>query len=193
MTTHDTFRLVILVAGLAAAVPAPARADGFISPFVGRNFGTDSACPSLTNCENHTLTVGASFGVLGNVLGFEEDISLSDKFFGDAPNLDSSVVSLMSNLMFIPKLGPVRPYGLIGLGLFISRASLKTPALVISHNNNLGFDVGAGLAIFFGEHVGVRGDIRLFRTLQDLQVLGFTLSNTRLQYGRGSAALVFKF
>lgn len=193
MTTHHTLRLGILVVGLFAAWPSPARADGFISPFVGRNFGTDSACPSLKDCQNKNLALGVAFGVMGNVLGFEEDISIADKFFGEAPNLDSSAVSLMSNLMFIPKIGPIRPYGVIGLGLVLTRSMLQTPAIVISDNNSLGFDIGAGLAIFFGEHVGVRGDIRAFRTLQDLTILGFTLSDTKLQYGRVSAALVFKF
>lgn len=193
MTTHQTCRLAILVVGLAAVLPAPARADGFISPFVGRNFGTNSACPSLTNCEDKKLTVGVALGAMGNVIGFEEDISLSDKFLGEASNLDSSVASFMSNLMLVPKIGPFRPYGVIGLGLIISRATLDTPAVVISHNNSLGLDFGGGLAIFFGEHVGIRGDIREFRTLQDLEFLGFTLSDTKLQWGRGSAALVFKF
>jgi opacity protein-like surface antigen len=193
MTTQQKVRLAILVAGLAAALPAPARADGFISPFAGRNFGTDSACPSLSNCERKNTVLGVSFGVMGDLLGFEEEVSIADKFFGDAPNLDSSAVTLMSNLMFVPKIGPVRPYGVVGLGLVLTRATLKTPAVVVSDNNNLGFDIGGGLAIFFGEHVGIRGDIRAFRTLQDLSVFGFTLSNTKLEFGRVNAAVIFKF
>jgi opacity protein-like surface antigen len=193
MTTHHKFRLAILVVGLAAALPAPARADGFISPFYGRNFGNNDACPNLQQCESKNSSFGAALGAMGDVVGFEEEISFSDKFFGEAPNLDSSVTSFMSNLMVIPKLGPIRPYAVIGLGLIMSRAKLETPAVEISNNNSVGLDYGGGLAIFFGDHLGVRGDLRLFRTLQDLSLFGFTLSDTKLDYARVSGALVLKF
>ena len=31
--------------------------------------------------------------------------------------------------------------------------------------NDVGMNVGAGIMGFFGEHAGIRGDVRLFRTL----------------------------
>jgi hypothetical protein len=99
----------------------------------------------------------------------------------------------MSNFMVIPKLGPIRPYAVIGLGLIMSRAKLETPDVEVTNNNSLGFDYGGGLGIFFGDHVGIRGDIRVFKTLQDLSLLGFTLRNTKLDSARASGALVFKF
>jgi len=42
-------------------------------------------------------------------------------------------------------------------------------------------------------HVAVRGDIRYFHSFQDLGVLGFTLSDTKLNFGRAAAAVVFTF
>jgi hypothetical protein len=39
----------------------------------------------------------------------------------------------------------------------------------------------------------VRGDLRYFHSFQDLTVLGFTLSNAKLNYGRASAGVVLKF
>jgi opacity protein-like surface antigen len=191
--THQKVRLAILVVGLACALPAPARADGFISPFIGRNFGTETACPNLRDCEGKNSAWGVALGAMGDVVGFEEDINFSNNFLGDAPNFESSVTSFMSNLMVIPKLGPIRPYAVIGLGLIMSRAKLQTPDIEISNNNNIGFDYGGGLAIFFGDHVGIRGDLRVFKTLQDLSVLGFTLGDARLNYARASGALVLKF
>ena len=47
--------------------------------------------------------------------------------------------------------------------------------------------------IFLGSHFGVRGDIRYVHAFQDLTVQGFTLSNTKLNYGRASGGLVLKF
>src|SRR6201999_3208984 len=141
------------------ALPAPARADGFISPFIGRNIGTEDACPSLRDCHKDNNAWGVAVGVMGDVIGFEEDINFSNKFFGDAPNLDSRVTSFMSNFMIIPKFGPVRPYAVGGLGVIMSRARLETPSVLISENNNLGYDFGGGLAILFGDHIGVRADV----------------------------------
>ena len=41
-----------LVAAFVALAPAPARADGFVTPYIGFNFGGDSAnCAGLTTCE----------------------------------------------------------------------------------------------------------------------------------------------
>jgi hypothetical protein len=39
----------------------------------------------------------------------------------------------------------------------------------------------------------VRGDIRFWHAFQDLNALGFTLSDTRLDFGRASVALVLTF
>ena len=42
-------------------------------------------------------------------------------------------------------------------------------------------------------HVGVRGDIRYFHSFQDLNVLGFSVNNGKLDFGRAAAALSFTF
>ena len=65
-------------------------------------------------------------------------------------------------------------------------------SLFTTDNNSLGWDVGGGVMISVSDHLGVRGDLRYFRTFQDLTVQGFTLGSTKLNYGRASAGLVFK-
>ena len=35
-------------------------------------------------------------------------------------------------------------------------------------NNSLGYDLGAGVNGYFSRHVGIRGDVRRFHALQDL-------------------------
>ena len=46
---------------------------------------------------------------------------------------------------------------------------------------------------FFGEHVGLRGEIRHFRSFSDFELGGISIDNTSLRYNRASAAVVFKF
>ena len=177
---------------LALAWAAPARAQqGFISPLIGYNFGGDAACPTIDNCQDKRLNVGASVGVMGNLLGFEEEFAYAKDFFGTAPNLSSSVLTVMSNAMIVPKLGPVRPYLLAGLGLIKTHVEFTPASVLTADNNNLGWNVGGGLMVAVVPHVAVRGDIRYFHSFQDADVLGLTIKNAKLDFGRAAAGLVF--
>jgi hypothetical protein len=171
---------------------ADASAQAFISPFLGFNFGGDARCPELAGCEDKTLNFGVGLGTMGTVFGFEEEFGYAKDFFGDAPGLSSSVLTLMSNLMIVPNLGPVRPYGLVGLGLIKTHVELTPESVFTTDNNSLGWDIGGGVAIV-GDRIGIRGDIRYFHAFEDLDILGFTLGDEKLDFGRGSVALVFTF
>ena len=78
---------------------------------------------------------------------------------------------------------------------------IPTPLSLLSNDNNhFGWDIGGGLMIFFGGHIGIRGDIRFFHTFHDIEALdkleefGITfLGGTKLDFGRAAAAVVFKF
>ena len=188
-----TVILGILLIGLTAGAARDATAQGFISPLIGYDFGGDADCPHLTNCEDKRLNAGVAFGTMGNVFGFEEELAYARDFFGTAPGLSSSVLSVMSNLMIVPAIGPVRPYALAGVGLIKTHVELAPSSLFTSDNNNVGWDVGGGVIAFFSPHVGIRGDIRYLHAFQDLKALGFTLSDTKLDFGRASAGVVLKF
>jgi opacity protein-like surface antigen len=99
----------------------------------------------------------------------------------------------MSNVMLVPKIGAVRPYVEGGIGLMKTHVDLTTTSVFTVSNNGLGWDVGGGVIGFIGDHVGLRGDLRYFRSLQDLTVLGFTLSSSKLNYERASVGVVLKF
>ena len=178
---------------MVAGAAREGRAQGFIAPFIGYNFGGDASCPEITNCEDKRLNVGAALGVTGNVFGFEEEFAYARDFFGTAPNLKSSVLTVMSNVMLVPHVGPVRPYVLGGIGLIKTHVDFTTTTLLSTDNNNFGWDIGGGVMITVVPHVAVRGDIRYFHSFQDLGVLGFTLSDTKLNFGRAAGALVFTF
>lgn len=87
---HPTFRLVFLVLLFAAGASSPAHADGFINPFVGFHFGSDSACPNVANCEEKDVEIGISVGALNAVFGFELDFGSGKNFLGRAPNFESA-------------------------------------------------------------------------------------------------------
>jgi opacity protein-like surface antigen len=187
--------LAAFVTALLAVSAAPARADGFITPFIGYNFGGDSAnCATLTNCEEKHTNFGVSIGTMGPLFGFEEDIAYAKDFFAATPGAESNVFTAMSNLLIGIPAGPVHPYALAGIGLVRPHVSLN-PTQVGAENNALGWDLGGGVNIFFAKNVGVRGDIRHFHTVQDVSVLhlGSIVSGQKLDFNRASLGLTLRF
>ena len=197
--THTTTIAITRRLSVAAAmlltltIPSLARADGFISPLIGFNFAGDANCPNVNGCEDKRLNFGVGLGAMNAVLGFEEEFAYARDFFGTAPGLKSSVFTLMSNVMVAPKVGPVRPYFLAGLGLIKTHVDFTTATLLSTDNNNFGWDIGGGVMITVVPHVAVRGDIRYFHSFQDMGFVGFTLSGSKLDFGRAAAALTFTF
>ena len=181
--------LVLLTLSLAA----PAAAQGFISPLVGYDFGDDSRCPEITGCEDKNLNIGVGIGTMGSIFGFELDVSYAKDFFGTGPNYSSSVFTLMTDLIVGPEIGPVRPYATGGIGLIRSHVSIDPAIFLDPSKNDFGWNIGAGLMVFFGETIGIRGDIRHFHAFNELEIFNRPLADTKLDFGRASAALVFRF
>lgn len=173
--------------------PVTSRAQGFISPLIGYDFGGDSGCPAIRGCEEKNLNIGVGLGTLGSLFGGELEISYARDFFGDAPDYESSVLTGMANLLISPPFGPFRPYGTVGLGLIRSHVDTTLGLGSDVANNDFGWNIGGGMIIFFGEHVGIRGDIRHFHAFQALSLLGLSLGDTKLDFGRASGAMVFRF
>lgn len=181
--------IIGLTVGLALLLASPAHADGFITPFIGYNFGGDSGnCASLRNCQDHRENYGVSIGAMGTVFGIEEDISFAKNFFGEAPGADNSVFSAMTSLLVGVGVGPVQPYLLAGVGLIRPHVSSISFS---GDNNSFGYDLGGGVTVSVAPHVGVRGDIRHLHTMQDVNVSIFT--GQRLDFFRASVGLALKF
>jgi opacity protein-like surface antigen len=189
----------ILAIGITLCTATQARAQGFVSPLIGLDFGGDAQCPNLTGCQDKKLNASVSFGGLGPVFGFEEEVAYAPNFFGNAAGLSSSVLTLMSNIMIGPKIGPVQPYVEGGIGLVKSHVDLSTgpailpPAIFTTSNNTVGWDFGGGVIGSVSTHLGLRGDLRYFRSFQDLTIQGFTINSSKLNYTRASIGLVLKF
>jgi opacity protein-like surface antigen len=195
-TVHRSFmRQVIL--GLVAigflGAASEAQAQGFISAMVGIDFGGDAGCPDIYDCEDKKANISVGAGVLGRIIGVEGELAYAPDFFGEAPGFSSSVVTAMGNLMLAPKVGPVHPYVLVGVGLVKTRVELTAASLLTTDNSAFGWNVGGGVIGFVSGHFGLRADLRYFHAFQDSTVLGLTLDNTKLDYGRASAGIVLKF
>ena len=185
---------------LLAAAPAAARADGMVIPFFGVNFGGSSGEALSTAIDVERFDWGVSFVYMGaGVLGLELDLAHSPDFFGQTDIGGSSVLIATGNIVFgIPIGGQsgfgVRPYVLAGLGMLRSKVDAfdDLPSL---DNSEFAWDFGGGAMFFFGDHVGVRGDVRYFRTFGDVDFdLGNLLEGPgRVEFTRASAGLVLRF
>ena len=182
----------VLGAMCVVLTPRPARADGFITPYIGFNYGGDSAnCVNATSCDEHRLNWGVAFGTMHGIFGFEEDLGYAPDFFGTTTTgTESGVLTVMSNVMILVPAGPIQPYVVGGLGLIRPHVKLDSSALSVDQNT-LGYDIGAGINIYPLHGLGLRGDIRHLHTLQDLTLGVF--QNQTLDFWRASAGLTLRF
>ena len=184
---------------LMVLTPAVALADGLIVPFAGVNFGGNAGQSIGDGADAERLDWGASFAWMGGgVFGFEGDIGYSPDFYGKTDLGGSSVLSLMGNVLLgVPFGGQqgfgVRPYGLVGIGVL--RSDLESFAdLAGSDNTEVAWDFGGGLLVFFGAHVGIRGDVRYFRTFGKVDFGPIEVEDSEaVDYTRGSIGLVLRF
>lgn len=184
---------VCFAVAILAGVGRRADAQGFISPFVGYNFSGDSGCPQITNCEDKHVNWGVAFGALGSFVGFEAEFAHTNDFLGSSSAESTNVLTFMGNFMLAPKIGPIQPYGLAGVGLM--RTSVDSAGQT-NDQNQAAWDVGGGLIAFFSAHIGVRGDVRYFHSFEILDLSRFPnlpIRETKLDFGRFSGAMVFKF
>ena len=189
-----TLAVTVLLGVLA---PATARADGMFVPFVGVNFAGSSGQEISDAIDSQRVDWGFSLAYMGGgVLGVEADFGYSPDFFGKTDIGGSSVLTATGNLLVgIPIGGQtgvgVRPYALVGLGVLRSKVDAfgDLPSL---DNSKLAWDFGGGLMFFFGTHVGLRGDVRYFRTFGDVDFDPFDEPQT-LEFGRAPAGLILRF
>jgi opacity protein-like surface antigen len=202
--TSRQWLIAMMIACVAmVAAPRPARADGYVTPFIGVNF-SGATGGALVNAvgDNSRLTYGVSIGFMGGgVIGLEEDFAYAPKFVAAGAGIgQTNVLTLMTNLIIgIPvggqKGGGIRPYVLGGVGLLRTNVE-NSIAVLVPDRNSVGFDLGGGLNIYFADNVGIRGDIRYLRDFSvadDNNAIGVSLGRGRLDFWRGSAGLVLRF
>jgi hypothetical protein len=98
----------------------------------------------------------------------------------------------MGNVIVGAPLGAVRPYASGGLGLIATRVDSASQFLTNVTSNEFGTNIGGGV-MFLGEHAGVRGDIRYFRSIGDNSSNGVDLSLGSFHFWRATAGVTFRF
>src|SRR5438876_9302847 len=183
--------ILALASAIALVSASPVRADGFVTPYIGFNFGGDSAnCLSLSNCEEKRTNVGVTVGSTHGIFGIEADFGYAPHFFGETPGQNNSVFHFMTDFMVLVPAGPIQPYAFIGLGLIRPHATFSVTNLSLSQNA-FGNDLGGGLNLYFSRKAGLHGELRHLRTFNDVTLGVFR--NDKLDFWRASAGLTFRF
>jgi len=179
-----TSAAILATSALLAAAPA-ARAETYLTPFVGAAFSGDA--------DGNPVTYGGALGWAGSgILGFEVEFAYTPDFFGKSGLGDNNVTALMADLMLLSP-GPVRVYGSGGIGLLKTRVDDVSGFFSID-SNDFGIDVGGGLMAFPSEHIGLRGDIRYFRALTDPEPDNeFDLDLGSLDFWRATGGIILRF
>ena len=183
MTTN---RLATLIFGAVIfLVPIRAHADGLFTPWVGVNFANEPA-------DGRTSFGFTATGMGAGVIGGEFDFGYSPNFFGDENVFgNNNVLTAVGNLVIgIPFGGSqgfgFRPYWTVGLGLIRSQADALEFDL---SSNEFGINAGGGAFLFFGDHVGMRGDLRYFRAgFDNLDILNID----KVDFWRASIGVTFR-
>ncbi len=205
-------RKALITAALAAAAlvatPQKASADWYLTPFIGGVFGGRANFGEFNNFEDEfekRVNFGAAIGWMGaGVIGFEADFSWTPNYF---ENTDRR-----------RKLRLRRQQRHHGHGQSHHRRAdwrpdrSRLPALRLRRRrvdsqqcdgsnffndlstDDFGFNVGGGFHAFFTDNIGIRGDVRYFRSLQDNEPDDeFDVALADFSFWRGSAGVTFRF
>jgi Outer membrane protein beta-barrel domain len=161
----------------------PAEAQWVAAPYLPINIAGD--------VEAGMGGIGGSIGYVGSRVGFEFDLARYHHFFRDVDvsnlvsdsriDLDTDAWSVMGNVVMpIHFQGATnwRPYGTAVFGVMRAmfdfaqggtRSGDPSSPIIPNdiHQNNLGFNAGAGVRYLLNDRVGFRGDLRYFRALVD--------------------------
>jgi opacity protein-like surface antigen len=178
----------LLAAAILVTIAVAAQAEIILTPYYGTSFGG-------TTTEN-SPTYGGAVGILaGGWLGAEVEYGYVQDFFGSSDTgaglSQNKVQSLSASLLLGVNLGPLRPYGAAGLSV-IGANLASQPGLAALDDTAPGYNAGGGLFIWLGKHIGLRGDIRYFRTFEAVGA-DSALALEKVDYWRGIGGLTLRF
>jgi opacity protein-like surface antigen len=187
--------LIVATAVAAISAPAVARADGFVSPWVSANGGS--------NFDNGRAGFGVNAGAMGaGIIGGEVDFGWSPSFFGNKSDFgNNSVIDFMGNLIVgVPVGGQhgagIRPFVSGGVGLLrtqIAGGTVGSSFDVSSSNNMFGWNAGAGVMGYFNDHIGLRGDVKYLRSFEDTNTgINVIDSTGQFHFWRAAVGVVFR-
>ncbi|MGH9383070.1 MAG: hypothetical protein ACRD2N_02075 [Vicinamibacterales bacterium] len=202
MPAKFAYRPIWIALLLLILASGPARADVFLTPFLGVKFGGRTSIVDLEQAAGQaTMTLGASVAVVGNgIFGGEAEVAYIPGYFEregiSAPLVtSSSVADLSGNLILSlpPDFtgGGLRPYFTVGLGLMHAQAvDLQLTFRV--RRTMPAITLGTGATGLLTNRVGVRFDVRYLRSV--VQEDEFVIRVGRqLSYWRGTIGIITRY
>lgn len=192
---------VLLALALLTVSADAARADWFVTPFIGLKFAADTNFVDLEQGASNTkLTLGVSAGAVSDgIFGVEGELGYSPRFFERSSGsliARSNVLTLMGNLIITAPRSltgySLRPFVSGGGGLM--HVGIHDVANVLDVNSNLfGIDVGGGAVGDLTRRTSVRFDLRFFKSVsnEDQDVVGFG-GRTTLSFWRAAVGLAIR-
>jgi opacity protein-like surface antigen len=190
--------LVLSSAVALVCAPAQARAEAYVSPWAGVNFGYNNDL--IRTCSGgdcgQSWSWGVNVGYMGaGIIGGEIEFGWSPDVYGDL--VDNHVWDLMGNVIVGIPLGGtrgagLRPYVTGGLGDIHTKIVGGTAASSLD-NNDFGYNLGAGVMGYFSDHVGLRGDLRYLRTINaDFNTTNASVGLGQFHFWRASVGVVIR-
>lgn len=182
---------LLLVTAFLLASPRAARADTWLTPYIGSTFNIDFGGYD----PGRSLVYGASATWLGGSgVGVELDLGYAPNFFepgGDFFDFGGSgnETTLMANLIVAPGGGAVRPYVTGGVGLM--RSELNAPLDIFNYSDSA-FGLNAGGGVRIGGPIAVRADVRYFRQIEDISPIN-AIDLGNFSFWRGTLGVSFGF
>ena len=202
---------VAVVMAFVIAMAKPASADWLFTPYIGFVLGGAANTvdvDTLDEAFEQRSIFGGSLTMGAGLFGFELDFGYAPNFFQlteggedfEFFNVDSSITTIMGNVVIGVPIGGgsgpgVRPYALGGVGLM--RANIKFEDLFEDlSSNDLGVNFGGGVDVFFSDSIGIRGDLRYFRGIQNdggdsIDDVDFNLDD--FDFWRATVGITFRF
>jgi hypothetical protein len=156
-------RLWLPIAVIVMCVPSTAAADWLFTPAITFPTGGD------TVDQDHPA-FGFAVGIIDEEsFAFEADLGYAPSFFnGSRADFDGTgnVLTLMGNVLIGAGSGRVIPYVTGGAGYMQMRVTSDFGRFQ-STTREAGFNVGGGILGFARQRVGLRADVRYFRSFQN--------------------------
>jgi hypothetical protein len=185
---HRLVLMLVATAVYSVAVPRPAAAqESFVNFLVGNTTTSSDA-----GGDGPRAIYGIAFGSLVPKAGAEIEFVYLPQMFDTQVVRESRAFTVMGDVFVGPTIGPVRIYGAVGVGDFY--VNLSSGAADFS-SHYLTVNGGVGVAVFFGSHLGVRGDLRYYHptgvVADDLGRVG--VDPEQLKFWRPTVGLTLKF
>ena len=194
-------RIWMAAAACVLLSAAPARADWFVTPFIGGTFGgaTDQPLFGKADAMTRPGTWGVTGGWTGSTwFGVEGDVAYAPNFF-DSDNdfiTKRNVTTVMGNVRVavpVGGTGSLRAYVSGGAGLLRPNLEEAGNGAAVS-GNKFAWNVGGGVTGFFTPHAGITGDVRYVRAMdKNEEPNPFGVQFDGLDFWRAAAGVTLKW